>query len=458
MRKINFLILILFLSFVPGKIFSADNFYFDADYSVFKGTSAKSIVEVYFSFTQKSLVYVKSGNDFVGVANTQIIIKDITSSSEVFNEIFGLQTTVKDTSKSKLLSRLIGQQNLNIPNGNYEISFIGYDQNKPERKDTIKLALNLNVFDDTKSSLSSLQLASMIDKTSDKSSIFYKSGLEITPNPNLLFGSNLNRLYYYIEVYSPAIDFNSDSSYFIVSINDLSGNILSEKKKNVNLKNEVYAETGTFKIDSLPSGSYLLRASLYDNITGKKIFREKKFYIYNSSLKKEDYSIADDKDYMQSEFILLTENEVNDEYDKIIYIRNNADAKEWDNLKTLEEKRKFLYKFWKRLDTNILTPRIETRDDYFKRVKEANKLYKQNFTDGWKSDRGRIFIIYGAPTDIERHVMETDTRSYEIWTFDYVEGGTICVFGDVATSGYVLLHSTMRNEFKDPNYMRKLKK
>lgn len=450
----------IFVLLFLGKSYSASNFYFDADYSVFRYSPAKSIVEVYFSFTQNSLLYVKSGNDFVGIANTQIIIKDQTSSNEIFNETFGLQSVVKDTSRSNLLSRLIGQQNLTIPIGNYEISFIGFDQNNPSRKDTIRLSLNLNQFEEARTSLSSLQLSSMIDKSSDKASIFYKNGLEITPNPNLLFGSNLNKLYYYIEVYFPSADFKSDSSLVIISINDLSGNIISEKRKSVNIKNDVYAETGLFKLDSLSTGSYFITVSLVDNSANKKITREKKFYIYNS-VKKDNYALTFEKDFLQSEFVTLKEDQVEDEFNKIIYLRSSNENKEWDNLKTIDDKRKFLFNFWKRRDTNLLTPRNEFRDDYFKRIKEANKLYKQSFTDGWKSDRGRIYVLYGVPTDVEKHFMETDIRNYEIWTYDYVEGGTICVFAEISTSGegsYFLVHSTMRNEFRDPNWLAKLKK
>jgi GWxTD domain-containing protein len=440
--------------------YSAKNFYFDADYSVFKSTPAKSIVEVYFSFTQNSLLYVKSGNDFVGIGNTQIIIVDQSNSTEVFNEIYGLQSVVNDTSKSKLISRLIGQQNLTIPVGTYEITFIGSDKNDQSKKDTIKLVLNLNQFEETKTSLSSLQLSSMIDKSSDKASIFYKNGLEITPNPNLLFGSNLNKLYYYFEVYYPSVDFKSDSSLVIININDLSGNLLYEKRKNVNIKNDVYAETGFIKIDSLPTGSYIVRVSLVDNPANKRITREKKFYIFNT-VKKENFSAIYEKDFLQSEFVTIREDQAEDEFNKIIYLRSSVESKEWDNLKTLDDKRKYLFNFWKRRDPNLLTPRNEARDDYFKRIREANKLYKQSFTDGWKSDRGRIYVIYGPPTDIEKHFMETDIKNYEIWTFDYVEGGTMCVFAEISTSGegsYFLVHSTMRNEFRDPNWLAKLKK
>lgn len=452
---------ILSVILLSGKTMSAEKFYFDADYSVFRSSSSKSILEVYFSFTQRGLLFVKAGNDFIGAANTQIVIYDKLNAKEIFNETYGLQTKVTDTLSSKLVSRLIGQQNLTIPNGNYILSFIGYDRNSIDRKDTIKLELNLNNFDETKSSLSSLQLASKIDKSSDNASIFYKNGLEITPNPNLLFGSNLDKLYYYTEIYYPAVDFSTDSSYFSIVVTDQSGKLLMEKRKPVNTKNEIFAETGYLKIDSLLTGSYFITSALIDNTTGKKVTREKKFYVYNTSYKKQDFNLPDDAGYMQSEFILLTDVQVEDEFDKIIYYRNSADNDAWEKLKTLDDKRKYLYKFWKRRDSNLSTPRVESRDEYFKRVKEANKLYKQSFTEGWKTDRGRVYIVYGPPTEVERHFMEADVKNYEIWRYDYFEGGTECVFAEIQTSGegsYFLVHSTMRGELRDYGWYAKLKK
>jgi len=461
MKTLKFFLSLVFSLLFLGNVFSAENFYFDADYSVFRSSSTKSILEVYFSFTQKGLFFVKTGNNFVGEANTQIIIFDNATSKEIFNETYGLQSKVVDSAQFKLKNKLIGQQNLTIPNGNYTLTFIGYDQNNQNRKDTIILELNLNQFEDTKSSLSSLQLASRIDKSSDSSSIFFKNGLELTPNPNLLFGSNLNKLYYYIEVYYPLVDFNSDSAQFSVLITDPSGKLLNEKRKSVNTKNTIYAETGYFNVDSLMTGSYFITAALIDNVTDKKVSREKKFFIYNNAPKKQDYTSPDEEAFMQSEFILLTESQVEDEFNKLIYFRNSSDNKEWDNLKTLEDKRKFLFKFWKKRDTNLNTPRVESRDEFFNRIKEANKQFKENFKDGWKSDRGRIYVMYGAPSEVDRHFMEADVKNYEIWTYDFFEGGTICVFAEVQTSGegtYLLVHSTMRNEFKDPDWYAKLKK
>ena len=42
---------------------------------------------------------------------------------------------------------------------------------------------------------------------------------------------------------------------------------------------------------------------------------------------------------------------------------------------------------------------------------------------GWKTDRGRIFILYGEPSEIERFPNQMDTKPYEIWHYNDIEGG-----------------------------------
>jgi len=72
---------------------------------------------------------------------------------------------------------------------------------------------------------------------------------------------------------------------------------------------------------------------------------------------------------------------------------------------------------------------------------------------GWKSDRGRVYIMYGAPDDIERNVNAMDTYPYEIWRYNQYEGGVLFVFLDKNNSGmYQLVHSTKEGELSDPNW------
>lgn len=457
--KYFILIYLFVISFADLK--SADKFIMDSDLSVFKYSENKSVVEIYFAYTQRSLIYVKSGTEFIAMANTQIVIKDINTDKELLNQIYGMNSQVSDTSRAVLLSKLIGQQNFTLATGSYNILIIGSDKNNPLSSDTAKYDVVIPQNDPEKTDLSSLQLSTYIEKSGDKNSIFYKNGLDVTPNPNLLFGGNLKKIYFYIEIYNIEKEYNSDSIFFITQILDVSGNIVESSQKREIVRKPAFVETGLYPVDSLQTGSYVFKVMLVNTVTGSKIEREKKFYIFNTALMK-DSDPVDNLGYMQSEFITKSEEYIDDEFSKVIYIRTQKETDEYKKLTNVDDKRKFMYAFWKRRDTEPLTPKFEFREEYMKRINEANKKFKHSFyTEGWKSDMGRIFIKYGPPDDIERHFMEANVKNYEIWTYEYIEGGTEAIFAETSTSGegiYYLVHSTLRNEFHDPNWFVKLKK
>ncbi|MCU0373290.1 MAG: GWxTD domain-containing protein, partial [Ignavibacteria bacterium] len=341
-----------------------------------------------------------------------------------------------------------------------KITLIGYDKNSVSSSDTSDFEVIIPQYDTEKTDMSSLQLSTGIEKSGDKNSIFYKNGLEVTPNPNLLWGGNLNKIFYYLEIYNIEKEFSSDSIFFVTQVIDLAGNIVESSQKRETGKKPAFVEYGFRNADSLQTGSYVFKVMLVYVLTGSKIVREKKFYVYNAVLNQETV-MPDNLGFMQSEFVNKPEEYLDDEFEKIIYIRSAKETDEYEKLKTVDDKRKFLYAFWKKKDTNPLTPKFEMREEYFKRVTEANKKYKQGFADGWKSDRGRFYILYGPPEDIERHFMEANVKNYEIWTYEYIEGGVEAVFAETSTSGegiYYLVHSTFRNEYQDPNWLIKLKK
>jgi len=77
--------------------------------------------------------------------------------------------------------------------------------------------------------------------------------------------------------------------------------------------------------------------------------------------------------------------------------------------------------FWKGRDPTPQTIRNEAREEFYQRVEEANRQYSSSLKPGWMTDRGRIFIKYGAPDEIERHPFEPNYHAYEIWYY-YREG------------------------------------
>ena len=53
---------------------------------------------------------------------------------------------------------------------------------------------------------------------------------------------------------------------------------------------------------------------------------------------------------------------------------------------------------------------------FYKRVQYANEHYK-GFGGGWKSDRGKVYIMLGAPTSMDRHPYDASNRPYEVWQY-----------------------------------------
>lgn len=80
-----------------------------------------------------------------------------------------------------------------------------------------------------------------------------------------------------------------------------------------------------------------------------------------------------------------------------------------------EMKNKFL-EFWKSKDPTPGTEKNELMIEYYRRVYYANRNFSEGM-EGWKTDRGRIYIIYGPPDHVDRHPFELNTKPYIVWRY-----------------------------------------
>lgn len=430
-----------------------------SDYALFRYADNKSTVELYFSANQRDLKYNLVNGEFTGQLNIEIYIFDKNKNKIVFDDVFGLLSKVTDTVKTKLNNKIIGQQNFTLPISDYTVKLIGSDFNNRAKCDTVSFDFRLTSYDSLKTAVSDIQLSTSYSKSTDTKSIFYKNGYEITPNPDALYGMNLKTLYYYFEVYSLKNDFKNDNIYVVFSITDLSNNLIKQFSKIEKSRADAFFEIGQIDIDSLDKGVYMLKVKMLDSTSGFAIEREKKFFVYNKNKNAPNES-SDEKGYLTSEYKTMSQENVDEEYDKSLYIRSTPETEEYAKLKTLDEKRKFLFNFWRKRKTNLVSPVNEYKTEYFKRINDANKYYKQGFMDGWKTDKGRIFVTYGRPSEIENHPNEADSKAYEIWSFNNIQGNAICVFAEDEIGGSIfhLVHSTIRGEFSDTDWKAKLKK
>ena len=92
--------------------------------------------------------------------------------------------------------------------------------------------------------------------------------------------------------------------------------------------------------------------------------------------------------------------------------------KEIDRIKKLppSEKADAFKDLWKKKDPTPGTDRNELMEEYYSRVEYANKNFK-HYLDGWRTDMGMVFIIFGSPNNVDRHPFDIDAKPYEVWYY-----------------------------------------
>ena len=108
-------------------------------------------------------------------------------------------------------------------------------------------------------------------------------------------------------------------------------------------------------------------------------------------------------------------------------------------MRTDEERDAFVEQFWARRDPTPGTPVNEFKVEHYRRIAYANQQFTTSGVPGWKTDRGRILIMWGRPDEKESHpeggvytlpggAGQTYTFPYEIWLYRYIEGAGRNIF------------------------------
>src|SRR6185503_19891337 len=84
----------------------------------------------------------------------------------------------------------------------------------------------------------------------------------------------------------------------------------------------------------------------------------------------------------------------------VTYIITDQERKAFKKLETDEERERVIEEFWRRRDPDPNTDENEYREEYYERIAYANEHFASGIP-GWKTDRGRIYIVYGKPDEIE---------------------------------------------------------
>jgi GWxTD domain-containing protein len=125
----------------------------------------------------------------------------------------------------------------------------------------------------------------------------------------------------------------------------------------------------------------------------------------------------------------------------VAYIITDQERAAFKRLPTDEEREHFIEQFWLRRNPTPGTPANEFKEEHYRRIAYANQHYAAAAAgiSGWKTDRGRIYITYGPPDEIESHPSSaTVTFPFEQWRYRYIDGvgaNIIIEFVDPTGSG-----------------------
>jgi GWxTD domain-containing protein len=115
------------------------------------------------------------------------------------------------------------------------------------------------------------------------------------------------------------------------------------------------------------------------------------------------------------------------------WIITDEERSAFKQLSNDEERENFIESFWQRRDPTPDTAENEFKEEHYRRIAYANEHFPAGIP-GWKTDRGRTYIVFGPPDEIESHPsggtyerpMEegggsTSTFPFEQWRYRYIE-------------------------------------
>jgi len=454
--KLATILLVFILNFIT--INAQQNSEFEFDFAQFAYDTTSNYIEFYYSIDQHKFLHKSNSNGYFYNTKLKIQIQNIKTGELIVNKQWKLTNSVKNDS-NKNSKILVGVLAFILPSGKYDLNVSIEDLVNPDFKKDYNEKLNIVPFIGDDFKISDIQLASNIKQFNiNKESIFYKNNLEVIPNPAIIYSLSNPVLFFYSEIYNLKNNQNQEDLTLKEIIFNSNNIKIYERKKRIPRKSNSILELGAINLLKYPTDTYLLVLALVDSTTKREVVSSKKFFLYNPKVAALQQKEDKNKEYISSEFAVYTEKECDRLFDQSKYIASPFEIEQYEKLDSLNAKREFLYKFWKKRDPVPETEQNEYKNEYLKRIEFCNARFHTFRKEGYKTDRGRIYLQYGPPDRIDRYPNELNMKPYEIWQYQSIEGGVIFVFGDITGyADYELLHSTKRGELRDDNWTRRIR-
>lgn len=353
-------------------------------------------------------------------------------------------------------------QNVKVPNGEYYLYF--YLKDIHGQTDTIKYIDYLQVYyPENKLAASAISMWETFNG-SGEGGTFEKYGFAVTPLFQQYAPEQIYAIPFTMEIYNADRYFGAGKEYLVKSVICEPG--YKPEPEYVTYKT-MKAESLSiffhqFNIYKLPSGNYNLDVFILDRDSNVVASSSTFFQRSNPSIKL-DLSRYDEVIVEKTFVEKMTDLKQLQEDVASLYPIGSRMEQEFFNQRMkkvpLEQLQRYFYSFW--LKRNPDNPEFAW-NEYQKKLEYVQKKFGSSVVQGFRTDRGRVWLRYGPPTNITEEPYDPQSYPYEIWHYYELGDQTNIKFvfynRDLATNNYELLHSDYVGERQDPGWQMKLVK
>ncbi len=420
-------------------------------------SAEKPYIETYLEVYSNSLeLKALDSNHMISGVDIVQIIKDSGKKIIDFKKYTISDTLVKD----QFYENIIDLQRFQLNNGNYNIEIQISDKHSSNEAQIHNEDFQID-FNDNLIQISDIELLDYYWKTNDVSETS-KSGYSMIPLVTDYFSPEFNKLAYYFEIYNADKYLKEESSYILLQSIKIreTGNIAGQFNKLKKIKaNRITPILNSFNIDNLPTGNYDLVIQIRDQ-SNDLILEKKQAFQRTNNL------ININLDYLNAVNInnSFTEKLPTDSLTEFINCLSPIASpnelmiidRKIDNMSD-STKRQFFYSFW--FNQNNINPQKDW-EDYKLQVKKIDRLFSTKVRKGYQTDRGRIYLKYGAPNNIIDRPNEPTAYPYQIWHYykigKFNNKRFVFYMPDLVTNEYTILHSDVPGEFYNSKWQKDL--
>jgi GWxTD domain-containing protein len=374
---------------------------FDFDFAAFRSDGSPDVVrvEIYYKIFNDGLQYFKQDDKFVASYEISVVVLDGDD-----NQVTGFSRERKYTVDDYKQTRnsadyLINQFDMDIPEGEFKIVCRLTDK-LSGKVASIERDLSVENLFRNEIDMSDIEFVRAVRDIEGSKSAFDKGEKRVIPIVTRRLSGEREKAAFYVEIYNTGT--KAREVVIKYRVKGRRSKPVYKDEFSVTLDKSLTRLIKEIPTDNLVPDEYEISFELKEKAPRKKKWAERKAVFEVA------WSLR-----------ALVKNDFKTAVEQLKYIASRDELEKLKDLEDaeLQEREMAFEEFWKAHDKYPETPENETRALYYGRIRHADRNFSVVNQPGWRTDRGRIYVIFGEPDNVERYPFELDNVPYQVWHY-----------------------------------------